>query len=158
MYFPEFFVKHGVAVMTVRELFDFITDPSINQNNMDQYLEKVSPPLPCVTNSAVTPHSSFVTACPGDGHRVGADVRAAFQSGPRGRGGEKVLQTGADHGLRAPLTCPPPQVFKKAYIPRTLTEVSHYERDVDVMKESSAVGEHSDSVRTPEEPQCSQSL
>lgn len=44
--FPEFFVKHGVAVMTVRELFDFITDLSINQNNMDQYLEKVSPPLP----------------------------------------------------------------------------------------------------------------
>lgn len=51
MYFPEFFVKHGVAVMTVRELFDFITDPSINQNNMDQYLEKVSPPLPCVTTN-----------------------------------------------------------------------------------------------------------
>lgn len=52
---------------------------------------------------------------------------------------------------------PSPQVFKKAYIPRTLTEVSHYERDVDVMKESSAVSEHSDSVRTPEEPPSSQS-
>lgn len=49
-----------------------------------------------------------------------------------------------------------PQVFKKAYIPRTLTEVSHYERDVDAMKESSAVSEHSDSVRTPEEPPSSQ--
>uniref|UniRef100_A0A665THJ5 Serine/threonine-protein kinase RIO1 n=1 Tax=Echeneis naucrates TaxID=173247 RepID=A0A665THJ5_ECHNA len=36
----EFFVKHGVAVMTVRELFDFITDPSITRNNIDQYLEK----------------------------------------------------------------------------------------------------------------------
>ncbi|CAJ1073216.1 serine/threonine-protein kinase RIO1 [Xyrichtys novacula] len=36
----EFFVKRGVAVMTVRELFDFITDPSITSNNIDQYLEK----------------------------------------------------------------------------------------------------------------------
>ena len=39
--FPEFFVKHGVAVMTVRELFDFITDLSITCHNIDQYLEKV---------------------------------------------------------------------------------------------------------------------
>ncbi|KAM7379927.1 hypothetical protein PAMP_005424 [Pampus punctatissimus] len=36
----EFFVKHGVAVMTVRELFDFITDLSITCHNIDQYLEK----------------------------------------------------------------------------------------------------------------------
>uniref|UniRef100_A0A3B3H5N5 Serine/threonine-protein kinase RIO1 n=1 Tax=Oryzias latipes TaxID=8090 RepID=A0A3B3H5N5_ORYLA len=36
----EFFVKHGVAAMTVRELFDFITDPSITPQNMDRYLEK----------------------------------------------------------------------------------------------------------------------
>lgn len=34
-------MKHGVAVMTVRELFDFITDPSITCHNIDQYLEKV---------------------------------------------------------------------------------------------------------------------
>lgn len=82
---PEFFVKHGVAVMTVRELFDFITDPSINQTNMDQYLEKVSPPLYCVTTSRmIKPNHRFVLACPGDGHRIRADVRAAFQSGPCG--------------------------------------------------------------------------
>lgn len=46
--FPEFFVKRGVAVMTVRELFDFITDPSINQDNLDQYLQKVRPLPPCL--------------------------------------------------------------------------------------------------------------
>lgn len=34
-------MKHGVAVMTVRELFDFITDPSITSQNIDQYLDKV---------------------------------------------------------------------------------------------------------------------
>lgn len=35
----EFFKKHNVAVMTVKELFDFITDPTINENNMDEYLD-----------------------------------------------------------------------------------------------------------------------
>lgn len=43
------------------------------------------------------------------------------------------------------------QVFKKAYIPRTLTEVSHYERDVDLMRtkeEESAISGHNDNVRT----------
>ena len=39
--FPEFFGKRGVAVMTVRELFDFVTDLSITEDNVDQYLEKV---------------------------------------------------------------------------------------------------------------------
>lgn len=46
---------------------------------------------------------------------------------------------------------PPRQVFKKAYIPRTLTEVSHYERDVDLMRakeEESAISGHDDNVRT----------
>lgn len=46
---------------------------------------------------------------------------------------------------------PPPQVFKKAYIPRTLTEVSHYERDVELMRskeEESAISGHHDNVRT----------
>lgn len=37
----DFFSKHAVAVMTVRELFDFVTDPSITADNMDAYLEKV---------------------------------------------------------------------------------------------------------------------
>ncbi|XP_068655745.1 uncharacterized protein [Aristolochia californica] len=37
----DFFKKHGVAVMTVRELFDFIVDPSITEDSVDIYLEKV---------------------------------------------------------------------------------------------------------------------
>lgn len=36
-----FFKKHGVAVMTVRELFDFIVDPTIVEDSVDNYLEKV---------------------------------------------------------------------------------------------------------------------
>lgn len=37
----DFFQKHNVAVMTVRELFEFITDPSITSENIDDYLLKV---------------------------------------------------------------------------------------------------------------------
>ena len=37
----DFFLKHGVAVMTVRELFAFVTDPSVTPENMDAYLSKV---------------------------------------------------------------------------------------------------------------------
>ena len=35
----EFFRKHGVNVMTVKELFNFVTDPLINEDNIEQYLE-----------------------------------------------------------------------------------------------------------------------
>lgn len=98
----EFFVKHGVAVMTARELFDFITDPSITCHNIDQYLEK-------------------------------AMVIAAERTSE-----ERSDQDRVDE-----------EVFKKAYIPRTLTEVSHYERDIDLMRtkeEESAISGHDDNV------------
>ncbi|XP_040911713.1 serine/threonine-protein kinase RIO1 isoform X2 [Toxotes jaculatrix] len=98
----EFFVKHSVAVMTVRELFDFITDPSITCHNIDQYLEKAM---------------------------VIAAERTSEQRSDQDRVDEEV--------------------FKKAYIPRTLTEVSHYERDVDLMRtkeEESAITGHNDNV------------
>ncbi|XP_019199995.1 PREDICTED: serine/threonine-protein kinase RIO1-like [Ipomoea nil] len=37
----DFFRKHGVAVMTIRELFDFIVDPMIDDDSVDTYLEAV---------------------------------------------------------------------------------------------------------------------
>ncbi|XP_061652984.1 serine/threonine-protein kinase RIO1 isoform X1 [Phyllopteryx taeniolatus] len=99
----EFFVKRGVAVMTVRELFDFITDLSITCYNMDQYLEKMM--------------------------AIAAE-RTSAQRSDRDRVDEEV--------------------FKKAYIPRTLTEVSRYERDFDAVRkkegEESAAGGHDDNV------------
>ncbi|KAL4236421.1 Serine/threonine-protein kinase RIO1 [Mactra antiquata] len=36
----EFFKKKGVSTLTVKELFDFITDISITKENLDEYLEK----------------------------------------------------------------------------------------------------------------------
>ncbi|XP_028282679.1 serine/threonine-protein kinase RIO1 [Parambassis ranga] len=98
----EFFVKHSVAVMTVRELFDFITDSSITCHNIDQYLEK-------------------------------AMVVAA----------ERTLEQRSDQDRVDE------EVFKKAYIPRTLTEVSHYERDVELLRtkeEESAISGHAENI------------
>ncbi|KAF5743693.1 Serine/threonine-protein kinase Rio1 [Tripterygium wilfordii] len=37
----DFFKKHGVAVMTIRELFDFVVDPTITNDSIDSYLEEV---------------------------------------------------------------------------------------------------------------------
>ncbi|CAA3016252.1 serine threonine- kinase RIO1-like [Olea europaea subsp. europaea] len=37
----DFFKKHGIAVMTIRELFDFIVDPNIDDDSVDNYLEEV---------------------------------------------------------------------------------------------------------------------
>lgn len=34
-----FFKKHKVGVMSLQALFDFITDPTINEKNMDEYLD-----------------------------------------------------------------------------------------------------------------------
>ncbi|BAT83713.1 hypothetical protein VIGAN_04091000 [Vigna angularis var. angularis] len=37
----DFFKKHGVAVMTIRELFDFIVDATIADDAVDSYLEEM---------------------------------------------------------------------------------------------------------------------
>lgn len=36
----DFFTKRDVRTMSVRQLFDFVTDPTINKDNMDAYLER----------------------------------------------------------------------------------------------------------------------
>ncbi|XP_049808207.1 serine/threonine-protein kinase RIO1 [Schistocerca nitens] len=38
----DFFRRKGVATMTVKELFDFITDPTVTERNMEEYLDRVS--------------------------------------------------------------------------------------------------------------------
>lgn len=38
----EFFRKKNVAILTIRELFDFITDLNINDSNMNEYLSKLN--------------------------------------------------------------------------------------------------------------------
>lgn len=36
--FADFFFKNGVAVLTVKELFEFITDPLLDEGNVDSIL------------------------------------------------------------------------------------------------------------------------
>ena len=38
----EFFKKNDVGVMSVKSLFDFITDPTVTEDNMDSYLDAIS--------------------------------------------------------------------------------------------------------------------
>lgn len=41
LHVSDFFRKYGVAVMTIRELFDFVVDPAIADESVDCYLEEV---------------------------------------------------------------------------------------------------------------------
>lgn len=99
----DFFLKHSVAVMTVRELFEFVTDPSITHENMDAYLSKA--------------------------------MEIASQR-------TKEERSSQDHVDE--------EVFKRAYIPRTLNEVKHYERDMDLImklkEEDMAVNAQQDNI------------
>lgn len=79
----EFFRKKEVATMTVKELFDFITDPTITDSNRDAYLDKMS-------------------------------ERAAARTLEEVSAQEQIDE----------------EVFKKAFIPKRLTEVVDAERDI----------------------------
>lgn len=87
----DFFKKNGVCVMTVRELFDFVTDPSISDDNVDDYLE-----------------------------------RAQAIAANRGVQEETPEETVKE------------EVFKKAYIPRTLEQVVDFEKDAERAKKGKA--------------------
>ena len=84
----EFFRKNGVCVMTVRELFNFVTDPSITDDNIDDYLDKA---------------------------QAVASSRGSSKETP-----EEVVNE---------------EVFKKAFIPRTLEQVTNFESDSEKAKE-----------------------
>ena len=38
----DFFKRAGVATLTVRETFDFVVDPAINDDNIDAALERLA--------------------------------------------------------------------------------------------------------------------
>ena len=37
---PDFFGRKGLCGMTVKELFDFVTDPTIDDGNIGAYLDR----------------------------------------------------------------------------------------------------------------------
>lgn len=82
----DFFKKKGVCVMTVRELFDFVTDSSITDDKVGDYLEKM----------------------------------------------QEIAANRKDDDNTEQLD---DEVFKNAYIPRTLNEVVDFEKDMEKVKE-----------------------
>jgi RIO kinase 1 len=79
----EYFRKKQVSTMTVKELFEFITNPTIKEENMEDCLEKISEKI------------------------SNRDIEELTEQ-------EKVEE----------------EVFKQAYIPKTLTDVYDVERDI----------------------------
>ena len=78
----DFFRKHNVSTMTVKELFEFVTDPTLDDNNVDEYLDRIQ-------EKAVNRNINDINQ-------------------------QDVVDE---------------EVFKNAFIPRTLDEVIDYERD-----------------------------
>ncbi|KAG7296364.1 hypothetical protein JYU34_021503 [Plutella xylostella] len=84
----DFFRKKGVATLTVKELFDFITDPVINECNLEDCLEKLS-------------------------------EKAASRNFEEMTAQEQIEE----------------ETFKNVYIPKRLTEVIDFERDIKKARE-----------------------
>lgn len=105
----QYFAKRDVAVPTVRELFDFVTDPAINDENMEQVLEALS-------ESA---ESNAVEL-----KRVNAQLNALNSADPDSMVDvdEALFERRAQEEIEA-------NVFHQAYIPRALDEVDTFERD-----------------------------
>ncbi|XP_041987310.1 serine/threonine-protein kinase RIO1 [Aricia agestis] len=84
----DFFRKKGVATLTVKELFDFITDASITVNNLEECMEKLS-------------------------------EKVASRDFEEMTAKEQIEE----------------EAFKRIFIPKRLTEVINYERDINKAKE-----------------------
>ncbi|KAM3966124.1 RIO kinase 1 [Aphomia sociella] len=84
----DFFRKRGVATLTVKELFDFITDSTINESNLEECLERLS-------------------------------EKVASRNYEEMSAQEQIEE----------------ETFKNVYIPKRLTEVINYERDINQAKE-----------------------
>ncbi|KAI0209867.1 Serine/threonine-protein kinase RIO1 [Lamellibrachia satsuma] len=89
----DYFGRKGVCGMTMKELFDFVTDPTIDDDNITAYLDRAMEMASQRTVEDITEQ-------------------------------QKVEE----------------QVFKQAYIPRTLDEVVDFERDLKRMAEGVDTG------------------
>jgi len=84
----DFFRKRNVCVMSLQELFNFVTDPLITEENIEEYLERAQEITSTRTHGEIT--------------------------------SQEMINE---------------EVFKQAFIPRTLDEVIDYERDSKKAKE-----------------------
>ena len=103
----QYFAKQDVAVPTVRELFDFVTDPAINDDNMEAVLEALS--------ESAEEHAVELK-------RVNAQLNALNSADPDSQFDDEMMERRAEAEIQA-------NVFHQAFIPRALDEVDLFERD-----------------------------
>ena len=120
LHLGQFFAKRGVAVPTVREMFEFVTDPAITDDNVDRCVEALN-------ESAVS--RAAVGRTRGDGGEGAGEV---------GEGDESRLgRLGKGKGLCEGMV---DEVFQRAFIPKRLDEVHAFERDQARLAKAAAEG------------------
>ena len=127
----QFFAKRDVAVPTVRELFDFVTDPAINDENMEAVLEALSESaesqaveLKRVNAQLNALNSADPDACVEGTVGVSAPATASRKDQIAGDDENVIalMERRAEQEIQA-------NVFHQAFIPRALDEVDMFERD-----------------------------
>jgi hypothetical protein len=134
----DFFRRAGVAVLTARELFDFVVDPAITADTEDEALSVLQ---------AVAARCAGAGGAPGRGRMMGEAPWAAcgppFAARPLLQpcaSPSAAYPAAARLPARASRACSRPlarnaeeetedAVFAGSFIPRRLEEVAHYERD-----------------------------
>ncbi|KAJ3375757.1 Serine/threonine-protein kinase RIO1 [Allomyces arbusculus] len=153
----EFFRKKGVAVLSLRELFDFVTNAALKPAAPAATTAASATPIPPATASAnvgtgaadamvaaaenldtmdvAAPTALTSLKCPStvDEH-LAALLDAAEARGKESRNAAKRAQNADMNALQVE-----EEVFKHAYVPRTLDEVVDMERDMyDVINQGRA--------------------
>ncbi|KDD73464.1 RIO1 family protein [Helicosporidium sp. ATCC 50920] len=123
----DFFRRGGVATLSVKEAFEFVIDPLITDNNIDDELDAL---MALAANRPVLRGNAGV----GEEEEAGKE-EAGGEAGKKGRS-VRLAGEAAEVGA---LPCAPSRashepsvddlVWAQTYIPRKLEEVTHYERD-----------------------------
>ena len=105
----EFFRKKGVSTMTVKELFEFITDPNITEKNMEACLESISNRIANRNFDEMTEQekideevfkSSFIPKTLSDVYDIDRDIKNAKLEGDNKQELIYATITGLDVGLK----------------------------------------------------------
>jgi RIO kinase 1 len=130
LHLGQFFAKNDVAVPTVREMFDFVTDPAVTPENIEECLEALNASAVARGMRRGRGDGGEGAAEVGAGGAVGVSVGNVHKDGHRGGGGSHE----AGPGGTLENTDMVDQVFQQAFIPKRLDEVDSFERDLRRLK------------------------
>lgn len=120
-----------MSTLTVKELFDFVTDATITEDNIDLYLEK-----------AMTLASERSTDDITEQQKVDEEVKTIQSPMTAAKLQHFLFQRILSSWILTKFWCVYVllQVFKHSFIPRNLDEVIDFERDVILAKEGQTEG------------------